>query len=119
VVEASASAVADARANLADVEGARVIRADVRRWKPSPCAAVVADPSRHGLGADVVRRIAATRAVSVAVVSCDPGALGRDAGLLAGAGYRLEGVALVDLFPHTPHVEVVTRWSHPARASAP
>ena len=44
------------------------------------------------------------------LVSCDPAALGRDAGLLAAAGYRLDAVTLVDLFPHTPHVEVVTSW---------
>jgi 23S rRNA (uracil1939-C5)-methyltransferase len=117
-VEASADAVADARVNLADV-GAKVVRADVRRWRPSPADAVVADPSRHGLGADVVRRIAATHARAVALVSCDPGSLGRDAGLLGAAGYRLDAVSLVDLFPHTPHVEVVTAWRHPGGAPAP
>jgi 23S rRNA (uracil1939-C5)-methyltransferase len=83
----------------------------------------VADPSRHGLGAGVVDRIAATGAAAVALVSCDPGALGRDAGLLAGAGYRLDAVTLVDLFPDTPHVEVVTAWRgdevHPGDPSAP
>lgn len=110
VVEANRSSVADARVNLGDVPGARVIRADVRRWRPSPFDAVVADPSRHGLGAGVVDRIAATGATQVAVVSCDPGALGRDAGLLASAGYDLTAITLVDLFPHTPHVEVVTAW---------
>ena len=48
------------------------------------------------------------------LVSCDAGALGRDAGLLAKAGYRLERVVLVDHFPHTAHVEVVTAWrAHP------
>jgi tRNA/tmRNA/rRNA uracil-C5-methylase (TrmA/RlmC/RlmD family) len=71
---------------------------------------VVADPSRHGLGADVVARIGGTGAVALALVSCDAGALGRDAGLLAAAGWRLDGVRLVDLFPHTAHVEAVTGW---------
>jgi 23S rRNA (uracil1939-C5)-methyltransferase len=118
-VEASADAVADARVNLADVPGAKVVRADVRRWRPSPADAVVADPSRHGLGTDVVGRIAATHARAVALVSCDPGSLGRDAGLLAAAGYRLDTVTLVDLFPHTPHVEVVSAWRHPAGDPAP
>jgi len=42
------------------------------------------------------------------LVSCDPASLGRDAGLLAGAGFRHVGSTLVDLFPNTSHVEVVS-----------
>ncbi len=112
-VESSRSAVADARINLADLDGARIVRSDVRRWHPSAADVVVADPSRQGLGAEVVPRIGATGASALALVSCDPGALGRDAGLLAGDGWRLGSVRLVDLFPHTSHVEVVTGWIRP------
>ncbi|MEW6477130.1 MAG: TRAM domain-containing protein [Actinomycetota bacterium] len=112
-VESNRSAVADARINLADLDGARIVRSDVRRWRPSAGDLVVADPSRHGLGADVVPRIGATGASALALVSCDPGALGRDAGLLAAAGWTLAAVRLVDLFPHTAHVEVVTGWFRP------
>jgi 23S rRNA (uracil1939-C5)-methyltransferase len=109
-VESNGSAVADARINLADLDGARIVRSDVRRWRPSAADVVVADPSRHGLGAGVVARIGATEAGALALVSCDPGALGRDAGLLAADGWRLLSVRLVDLFPHSAHVEVVTGW---------
>lgn len=110
VVEANRSAVADARVNLADLPDARVVTKDVRRWRPSTAEVVVADPSRHGLGAEAVSRIGETGAGTLALVSCDAGALGRDAGLLAAAGWRLDSAVLVDLFPHTPHVEVVTGW---------
>ena len=109
-VESNRSAVADARINLADLDGARIVRSDVRKWHPSHTDVVVADPSRQGLGPEVVPRIAATGASALALVSCDPGALGRDAGLLAGDGWRLGSVNLVDIFPHTSHVEVVTGW---------
>jgi 23S rRNA (uracil1939-C5)-methyltransferase len=112
-VESNRSAVADAKINLADLDGARIVRSDVRRWHPSAADVVVADPSRHGLGAEVVPRIGATGAAALALVSCDPGALGRDAGLLAAAGWELGSVRLVDLFPHTSHVEVVTGWIRP------
>ena len=113
-VESNRSAVADARINLSDLGGAaKIVRSDVRRWGPSAADVVVADPSRHGLGADVVPRIDATGATALALVSCDPGALGRDAGLLAAAGWALMSVRLVDLFPHTAHVEVVTGWICP------
>ena len=43
-------------------------------------------------------------------MSCDPAALGRDAKLLGAAGYRLVEATLIDLFPHTSHVEVVSRF---------
>jgi 23S rRNA (uracil1939-C5)-methyltransferase len=108
-VELSASAVADARANLADLD-ARVHRADVANWQPGPADVAVADPARAGLGAGGVGTLRATGARRIALVSCDPASLGRDAGLLAGAGYRHVSSTLVDLFPHTPHVEVVSRF---------
>ena len=114
VVESSASSCADARVNLAAHAGARVVRADVRRWRPRRVDAVVADPPRSGLGKAGVRVVAGTGARHLALVSCDAAALGRDAALLVGAGYRFDGSTLVDAFPHTPHVEVVTRFvRHP------
>jgi 23S rRNA (uracil1939-C5)-methyltransferase len=48
------------------------------------------------------------RPAGVVLVSCDPASLGRDARLLTEAGYRHTGTTLVDLFPHTSHVEAVT-----------
>jgi tRNA/tmRNA/rRNA uracil-C5-methylase (TrmA/RlmC/RlmD family) len=57
-----------------------------------------------------VAKVAATGAARLALVSCDPGALGRDAGLLGQAGFELAGCQLVDLFPHTSHLEVVSRF---------
>ncbi|MGH8973210.1 MAG: class I SAM-dependent RNA methyltransferase, partial [Acidimicrobiia bacterium] len=43
VVETNRSALADARVNLADLPDARIVGADVRRWRPSPADVVVAD----------------------------------------------------------------------------
>lgn len=109
VVEESLSSVADAKVNLSG-RSARVVRADVARWGPARATAVVADPPRAGLGAVGVRAVAATHAERLALVSCDPAALGRDTRLLADAGYVLRTATLVDLFPHTSHVEVVSRF---------
>ena len=110
LVESNRSAAADARVNLADLHGTRVVATDVRRWRPGPADLVIADPPRDGLGADVVDRICATGASRLVLVSCDTGSLGRDAGLLSGRGWRLGQVTVLDLFPHTAHVEVVTSW---------
>lgn len=112
-LESAPAAVADARANLADVD-ARVVAGEVGRWRPAPADppvdVVVADPSRTGLGRPGVGTIGAARPGRVVLVSCDPASLGRDAALLADAGYRLTSVDLVDAFPHTFHVETVSRF---------
>lgn len=105
-VEGDAVAADDARHNLSDVD-ARVIHRDVREWSPTRADAVVADPSRAGLGRAGVDAVAATAARTVVLVSCDPAALARDARLLAEAGYELTSVQPIDLFPHTSHVETV------------
>ena len=107
LVEWSKSSVADAAVNVPE---AKVLRLDLGRWRPSPAALVVADPSRDGLGSGVARRLAGTDAEVIVLVSCDPASLGRDAGLLVAEGYAHDGTTLVDLFPHTPHVEAVTRF---------
>lgn len=109
LVESGASAVADARVNLAGLD-ARVLKSDVARWRPARADVVVADPPRVGLGPAGVAAVAATHAQRLALVSCDPAALGRDAKLLQAAGYSLRSCTLVDLFPHTSHVEVVSRF---------
>lgn len=107
VVERSASAVADARVNTRGL-GAAVVKVSVGRWRPSPADAVVADPSREGLGVEGAAAVAATGARVVALVSCDPAALGRDVTLLAASGYEPTRVEVVDMFPNTHHVEAVT-----------
>jgi 23S rRNA (uracil1939-C5)-methyltransferase len=106
-VEHNASSVGDCRHN---VPGARVVRADVDAWVPEAASVVVADPSRDGLGAVAADHVSATGASRVVLVSCDPAAFGRDAALLTARGYDLRGLTMVDLFPQTSHVEVVSRF---------
>ncbi len=106
-VERSVPAVADARHNLADT-GARLVKVALERWRPSAADVAVADPSRHGLGKSGVAAVAATGAGLCVLVSCDPASLGRDAQLLASAGYRHLGSTVLDLFGHTSQTEVVS-----------
>lgn len=107
LVERSASSVADARVNLAEL-GTTVLQSSVDRWTPTAADVVVADPARAGLGSNGVAAVAATGAQRVALVSCDPASLARDVKDLRAAGYEALGVELVDMFPHTNHVEAVT-----------
>jgi 23S rRNA (uracil1939-C5)-methyltransferase len=108
-VESDKMAVADARVNLSDLD-AKVVAAEVGRWRPQAADVVVADPSRPGLGRPGVGTVTATGAARLVLVSCDPASLARDTVLLRAAGYSLVSVALVDAFPHTFHVETVSRF---------
>ena len=106
-VEGSQSAVSDAEFNLRD-SSAEVVRADVTTWSPTRADLVVADPSRAGLGPEGVAVVAATGARRLILISCDAASLGRDAALLQAAGYGLNAMSHLDLFPHTFRVEAVT-----------
>ena len=106
-VERNGPAVRDARQ---PGRRAQVDRAEVAAWNPVPARVVVADPARPGLGGKAAARLAATGATRLILVSCDPASLGRDVAVLTDLGFAHGGSTLVDLFPHTPHVEVVTRF---------
>ena len=112
-VENHAAAVADAEVNLADLD-ARIVTSEVARWRlgvaEAPPDVVVADPARPGLGRPGVAAVVAAGAPRVVLVSCDPASLARDTLLLSAAGYRLASLCLVDAFPHTAHVETVSRF---------
>ncbi|MCU1351488.1 MAG: SAM-dependent methyltransferase, tRNA(uracil-5)-methyltransferase, partial [Acidimicrobiales bacterium] len=106
-VERHRPAVVDAQHNLADLD-VRHVRASMGSWRPSAADVVVADPARTGLAKEGVGAVVATGADVCVLVSCDPASLGRDAGLLAAAGYHHTGTTVIDLFPHTPHIEAVS-----------
>jgi len=112
-IETSRAAVADAEHNLADRD-ALVVRGEVGGWRRDVgernVDVVIADPARSGLGKPGTNALARTGTPVLVLVSCDPASLARDARLLATAGYRHERTEVVDTFPHTTHVETVTRF---------
>jgi 23S rRNA (uracil1939-C5)-methyltransferase len=71
---------------------------------------VVFDPPRQGAQAQV-RQLAASKVPVVIAVSCNAATFARDARMLIDGGYKIEGVTPVDQFRHTPHVELVARFS--------
>jgi len=68
---------------------------------------IVMDPPRAGVGTEVCSLLARISAPEIVYVSCDPTTLARDLKMLVDAGYKLEEVHLVDLFPQTFHLETV------------
>ena len=72
--------------------------------------AVVFDPPRQGAQAQA-ERLAASKVPVVIAVSCNIATFARDARILIDGGYKIEGVTPVDQFRHTPHVELVARFT--------
>jgi len=78
---------------------------------PGRYQVVVADPPRAGLAGPLVRAVAAHAPRRIVYVACDPPALARDAARLRAHGYRLDALTILDMFPRTPHVEVVATFT--------
>lgn len=107
LLESSRSAVADAKVNLSDVD-VRVIRRDVAKWVQRQADVVIADPPRKGLGARAGKRLIDTGCSRLVLVSCDVGSMGRDTRWLKARGFTYQGSTVIDMFTHTPHIEVVS-----------
>lgn len=108
-VESNPSSIADARHNLAD--DVQVVQSRVERWKPGAFQTVIADPARRGLGNDGVNVIDGTGGNHLVLVSCDPASLGRDTGLLREHGWSHERAEVIDMFPDTSRLEIVSTFT--------
>ncbi|NJE76896.1 23S rRNA (uracil(1939)-C(5))-methyltransferase RlmD [Thermococcus sp. ES12] len=67
---------------------------------------VIVDPPRRGLK-EAGELLVKSGVERIVYVSCNPGAFKLDYENHLGKAYRVEGAILVDMFPHTPHVEAV------------
>jgi 23S rRNA (uracil1939-C5)-methyltransferase len=112
-VEVYSPAASLARLNLADCGSAEVVAEASLAYALAapPADVVVLDPPRAGCGEALISALGERlRPRTVLYVSCHLDALARDAVGLAGQGFELKQAIPVDLFPHTPHVEVVCRF---------
>lgn len=115
-VEGAASSVEDLRHNLGAPH--RVVAAStlefLRRARTERRTApdfVVVDPPRAGLGKEITALLSQIGPPLVTYVSCDPATLSRDLKSLLDSGYQLTNLTMVDLFPHTFHLESVATLS--------
>jgi 23S rRNA (uracil1939-C5)-methyltransferase len=114
-VEANPAAARDMEANLrgAGVGNVRVIADSVEKaiaegvFGNSKPDTIVLDPPRTGLPAGAAEHLAGLEAEKIVYLSCDPATLARDLSVLDHYGYRLTGVEGFDLFPQTPHLELL------------
>jgi len=74
-------------------------------------ATVIVDPPRTGLSKEAVGGIIHAGPPRIVYVSCDVATLARDARALIDAGYSLDGLSGIDLFPNTAHVETIAAFT--------
>jgi 23S rRNA (uracil1939-C5)-methyltransferase len=118
-VEMNAAAARDARRNLAANryrlvnKTLRILSASVHAALAQPAIrdarwdGVVVDPPRAGLDIKTRTQLLKLGAPKLVYVSCDPATLARDLQALTAAGYTLDFVQPLDMFPQTHHVESV------------
>jgi 23S rRNA (uracil1939-C5)-methyltransferase len=109
-IESAPSAVEDFRLNAAGLENVTLLEGkaqSVLGRLEEPVDLVVLDPPRAGAGERVMGEMVRLAPRQIVYVSCDPATLARDARHLVGAGYRVETVQPLDLFPQTFHVETI------------
>lgn len=75
-------------------------------WAKQGFDRILIDPPRSG-AEEICHYLAAFGAQRIVYVSCNPATLARDAGVLVSKGYRLVQAGVMDMFPHTTHVESI------------
>jgi 23S rRNA (uracil1939-C5)-methyltransferase len=108
-VEAGASAIRDLQFNTPQVTPVHATTEQFLAELGDTPDFVLADPPRAGLTKAVVAALARLKPPRLHIVSCDPATLARDLQGLLAAGYRIDGITLVDLFPQTFHIETVAK----------
>jgi 23S rRNA (uracil1939-C5)-methyltransferase len=116
-VEGNLAAVADLEWNLREnqVENCRISRSDLSsalrtaQWQAGQFDLLLIDPPRTGLPKATIEAIARLDCRDFVYVSCDPATLARDLKILLSCNYQIVSLDLLDLFPHTHHLETVAR----------
>lgn len=80
-------------------------------WSAQGFDKILLDPARAG-AAEVMPQIVKLAPQRVVYVSCNPTTLARDSKVLLAAGYTLAQVAMLDMFPHTGHLESMALFLH-------
>jgi len=94
-----------------DVSNAEFVVSDLSNWTgmrkiKGKVDLVLLDPPRSG-AAGVMPWVVKTKAKQVVYISCHPSTMVRDLKVLAEAGYKMIAAGVMDMFPHTAHVEAI------------
>ncbi|MEG5551510.1 23S rRNA (uracil(1939)-C(5))-methyltransferase RlmD [Enterobacter wuhouensis] len=80
-------------------------------WAKQGFDKILLDPARAG-APGVMQHIIKLAPTRVVYVSCNPATLARDSEALVSAGYQIQRLAMLDMFPHTGHLESMVLFEH-------
>ncbi|MET0281356.1 MAG: 23S rRNA (uracil(1939)-C(5))-methyltransferase RlmD [Steroidobacteraceae bacterium] len=104
---AAANGISNASFHVGDLAGEAAVQRCLQLAQGGRYSHVLVDPPRTG-ALDVLPALVRLAPRRLVYVSCHPGSLARDLGILVtGHGFRLRAAGIVDMFPHTSHVESV------------
>ena len=117
-VEGSKSAIIQAKQNAENnnIENVEFYCADLTKelsgstWAQQQYDKILLDPPRTG-ALEICAQIKKFNAKKIVYVSCNPSTLARDAKEIVKHGYELQNVTLVDMYPHTSHMEIIANFS--------
>ena len=112
-IEESASAVADARVNCADVDNVEFVEAKAEiaaeelAQSGTEVDVAIIDPPRIGCHPQALEALQILSPRRIMMVSCNPITMARDLDALCKGGFTLVSVRPIDMFPQTRHVEAL------------
>jgi 23S rRNA (uracil1939-C5)-methyltransferase len=112
-VEEHPEAVAFAKRNarLNGLTNTKFRTESVRRFlsgsQPKGIDFILLDPPRAGTEKETIQNLIRIGAPHISYVACEPSVLARDLRRFLDAGYRIDSITAVDLFPQTHHVEAI------------
>jgi 23S rRNA (uracil1939-C5)-methyltransferase len=113
---ATANGISNARFGVANLAGEGAVERCLALAGGEKFTHVLLDPPRTG-AADVLTALARLAPRRMVYVSCHPGSLARDLGILVtDHGFSLRAAGIVDMFPHTSHVESVAVLDGPGES---
>jgi 23S rRNA (uracil1939-C5)-methyltransferase len=116
-VEGNETAIdfAGKNAEQAGLENVKFVRGGVGKFlketRPANIDFVLLDPPRAGTEKGVIESLIKIKPARISYVSCEPSILARDLRVLLDAGYKIDSITAVDLFPQTHHIETIARLS--------
>ncbi|MCL1908424.1 MAG: hypothetical protein FWG12_03530 [Holophagaceae bacterium] len=111
LVESNSDSIAHARHNLSNARLSHIcVESDVTNWMPDGLGCegdvILLDPPRAGLTNSVTQKLLKSKAGTIVIIGCDGATFCRDIQRLAHL-WKIQKIAVIDLFPMTAHVECV------------
>lgn len=116
-IEENPASIEFAKRNAAanGVENVKFHTESVRKYlagnKPRNVDLIVLDPPRAGTEKETIQNVIGLGSPRISYVACEPSVLARDLKRFDEAGYKIDSITAIDLFPQTHHVETVAKLS--------